>query len=438
MIWKISMDAVIVDASKRSEFMTEIMDIAVARRAALSAGAGFPPPYQPGLTGAIAFFSRVGYVQIDTISVVARAHEHALWSRAGSFAKNPFAVMEGNGGRERRILEYWAHAAAYLPIEDYRFCLPRMERIRRNGHEWFRADPSVSAEVLARVRAEGPLSAKDFEDPRGKAGSWWDWKPAKRALEYLFHAGELLVATRKGFQKVFDLAERVLPPLPDLSVPTAAETAVRFVDRAADTYRVFAADEVAYGRKDLTDGIGAELAARVEAGTLREFRLSGIDGRTYYGAEDALQAASTGVADKPRAFVLSPFDPFLIDRKRILRLFGFDYSLECYIPEAKRRFGYFAMPLLLTGAPGLGDGFVGLIDAKADRKEKILIVKRLALGAAAGCPELRGRGTAATAKAVGLAVADYARFNGAEQVVLERVETPSAAAEAAFRKAATL
>ena len=417
---------------------TETVDEALARRAALSAAAGFPPPYALGLGGAAEFIGRVGYVQIDTISVVARAHEHALWSRAGSFAADPFPALEGRGAEPRRIFEYWAHAAAYLPVDDYRFCLPRMERIRMNGHDWFQVDEKVAAEVLERVRAEGPLSSKDFADPRGKAGSWWDWKPAKRALEYLFQSGRLLVASRKGFAKVFDLPERVLPDALSARPPSAAEAAARFVDRAADAYGIFAADEVAYGRKELTDGVGAELEACVADGRLSALSLRGSDGKTYFARPGTIEAAARSQRERrnPQAFVLSPFDPFVIDRKRMRRLFGFDYALECYVPEAKRRFGYFTLPILAAPDGAGGEGFVGLMDAKADRKAKTLLVRRIALGEAAGCPELRGRGTAETARAVGRALADYARFNGAERIFFERIEAPTASAEAALQEAA--
>ncbi len=414
----------------------ETLDIETARRAALSAAAGFPPPYDSGIDGAADFIRRVGYVQIDTISVVARAHLHAIWSRAGDCGPDSFRTLEGQGSGPRRIFEYWAHAASYLPVEDFRFCLPRMERIRRNGHDWFRVEERVAEEVLRRVRDEGPLSSADFADPRGRAGSWWDWKPAKRALEYLFQSGRLLVSSRKGFAKVFDLAERVLPGAADARAPTEAEAAVRFVDRAAEALGLFAEDEAAYGRRELTGGVGTEIQARIEDGRLRAFRIDGGDGKIHYARPEAIAAAADHAngSRRPRAYVLSPFDPFLIDRKRMRRLFAFDYALECYLPEAKRRFGYFALPILAAPDGAGGCGFAALMDAKADRKEKTLLVRRLAMGAAAGCPDVRGRGTADTAKAIGRAVASFARFNGAERVAIERLEAPTAAAAAALRK----
>jgi uncharacterized protein YcaQ len=430
----------------------EYIDQFSARRLALAGAAGFPPPYAAGAAGAAEFLERVGYVQIDTISVVARAHEHALWTRAGAWSPAPFAALEGQaaGGEpagaagERRAFEYWAHAASYLPLSDYRFCLPRMERIRRDGHEWFRADPASVAEALAMARAEGPIRSSDFTDPRGGASGWWDWKPAKRALEYLFHSGQLLVATRRGFAKVFDLPERVLPAGTDLRTPTAAEAAARFLDRAADALGVFAEAEAAYNRRDLVEGLGAELAARVEDGRLLACRVEGTPGRTYYAAPGALAAAARAGADggpdgaEPRAWVLSPFDPFVIDRARLKRLFGFDYTIECYLPAAKRKFGYFALPVVAVGGAAGAGGVVGLVDAKADRRSGRFVVRRLALAEAAGAEAWPRRGAADLAAAVGRALADYARYLGAGRIEFERLEAPTRPAGAALLRAARL
>ena len=132
---------------------------------------------------------RLGYVQIDTISVVERAHHHVLWTRLPTYEASQ---LDHAQGEERQILEYWSHAAAYLPMEDYRFCLPRMAASRRRHAAWFRAHKPLTQHVLQRIRAEGPRRAADFEaEPGHRAGPWWDWKPAKLALEYLFHTGDL-------------------------------------------------------------------------------------------------------------------------------------------------------------------------------------------------------------------------------------------------------
>ncbi|HET7838692.1 MAG TPA: crosslink repair DNA glycosylase YcaQ family protein, partial [Rectinemataceae bacterium] len=319
--------------------MKEKIDLAAARRCAVAAsGLGGLDEGGADCLGAI---RRLGSIQIDTISVVERAHHHILWPRAQAYAP---AHLEELETEPRRIIEYWSHAAAFLPIEDYRFGIPRMERVKANGHDWFQADPGAIKFVLERIAAEGPLRVQDFERGGKKRAGWWDWKPAKVALEYLFHAGELVSLRRQGFQKVYELASRGLPPGLDLRRPGMEELAAHHVDRAVDSLGVFAADEVAYLRKEGREGIAAELAARLEAGRLVELVIDGAASesgrsnqrRKYYAAPSSLESPRLPATAFPgrgrnRAFILSPFDPLIIDRRRTARLFGLDYQLECYV-----------------------------------------------------------------------------------------------------------
>jgi uncharacterized protein len=391
------------------------IDASAARSIALRARAGFSPEALGGISGGregvLEVLRGIGYIQIDTIHVVERAHHHALWSRVPDYDTGDLGALEAE---PRRIFEYWAHAAAYLPMEDYRFCLPRMERVRREGHDWFRADAQVVDYVRGRIAAEGPLSAKDFEDPRESSAGWWDWKPAKIALERLFQAGEILVVTRKNFQKIFDLAERVMPPGLDLRTPDEAEMASRYVDAAAAAYGIFAVDEAGYQRDYGKSLIEGEIAARVESGSLAEIEIEGCPVRYFARPDSVAETAGKGPVAGGEARILSPFDPFVIDRKRIARLFGFEYHIECYLPEAKRSFGYFALPILS------GDRFVGLVDAKADRAAKSLIVRRLALDDCEPEPVAR-------------ALLDYARFNGAVTVAF--AASPEGKAAKAVKRA---
>lgn len=419
--------------------MHKTIDLATARRLALEAS-GLVTTLGRSLDGALAAIERLGAVQIDTISVVERAHHHILWSRAPGYRQRHIERLQSE---PRRIFEYWSHAAAYLPLDEYRFCLPRMERVRAEGHDWFRADPRAIAYVRDRVAAEGPLRAQDFAEPmKGKRG-WWDWKPAKVALEYLFHSGELVCLRREGFQKVYDLAERCFPAALDRRFPSAAEQAARHVDRAVTSLGVFSQRDIAYLRKDGTDGIPAEIAGRVEAGDLVEFEIEELASLTggpaplrFLAAPAALQAAACAPARRSaRARILSPFDPAIIDRKRAQRLFGLDYQLECYLPEAKRRFGYFALPILYLDSAG-GSGFVGLVDAKADRDAALLSVRRLALfprndGGWVGC---RHPPATVLARAIGAELARFAAFNGAERTQLGVVEAEDERFEPALRQ----
>ncbi len=363
-----------------------------ARRLALAAGAGFDRPPGRGPTAVGALIDRIGFVQIDTISVVERAHHHILASRLAGY--------QAEWLDRAPVFEYWAHAAAYLPWRDFRHTLPRKQRIKANGHDWFRAEKAEADLVLERIRAEGPLMARDFEAPKRTAG-WWDWKPAKRALEYLFMAGDLMVLPRQGFQKVFDLTERVLPPKTDTRIPTAEEHAGWYVDRALDAWGLAARDEIAYQRKEHLGAVDSVLLQKEEDGSLVRVAVEDAPKVPYWVRTADLERVDSLPKPGRNLRILSPFDPFLIHRKRIARLFGFDFTIECYVPAEKRVFGYFALPLFQ------GEEFVGLLDAKADRTRGVLEVKRVRYD---GPPKRRAGFESALTKALG----PFAAFNGVQ------------------------
>ena len=360
-----------------------------ARRLALAAGAGFHRATRRGPEAVAEIVDRIGYVQIDTISVVERAHHHILATRIPRYQTEWL--------ERAPVFEYWAHAAAYLPWRDFRYTLPRKERIKANGHDWFRADKAEAERVLERIRSEGPLMARHFETSRRPAG-WWDWKPAKRALEYLFMAGDLMVV-RQGFQKVFDLTERVLPPGTDSRTPTPHEQAAWYVDRALDAWGLAARDEMAYLRKEYVAHIDAVLRQREEDGSLIRVTVEGVAKTAYWVRPADLERIDAGKAQDRTLRIVSPFDPFLIHRKRMRRLFGFDFAIECYLPAAKRTFGYFALPLFQ------GTSFVGLLDAKADRSAGRLIVQNLRYDGPA-------KRRAPFDRSLNKALDAFARFNG--------------------------
>jgi len=362
---------------------------AQARRLALSAGTGFYRPRGRGPAAVAELVDRIGYVQIDTISVVERAHHHILAARLPRYSNEWL--------EQASVFEYWAHAAAYLPWRDFRYTLPRKERIRANGHDWFRAEKAEADRVLERIRSEGPLMSRHFEAGK-KAAGWWEWKPAKRALEYLFMAGELMVV-RQGFQKVFDLTERVLPQGTDTRIPTPREQAEWYVDRTLDAWSLAAKDEFAYQRKEHTKGIDAVLRDREDEGSLIRVSIEGVPKNSYWVRSNDLERVDALKPPDRTLRILSPFDPFLIHRKRMSRLFGFDFAIECYLPAAKRIFGYFALPLFQ------GDAFLGLLDAKADRNAGTLVVRNLRYD---GQPKNRARFD----QSLNAALIDFAEFNG--------------------------
>ncbi len=318
-----------------------------------------------GKRAALRAIEHLGYVQIDTISVVERAHHHVLWSRVSNYRPEILDQLV----RERKIFEYWFHAASWLPMRDYRFALPRMSTI--NGERsWFEnCDKKLIRHILERVREEGPLRARDFEDTRSGKKEWWDWKPAKRALEQLFMQGELMVTERQGFQKVYDLAERVLPEGIDTNEPSSREYASFLIDTSLRAHGFATRKSFTYLRRGqvLRDAVSAELAERVDSRKLASMTLN--DGATAFIDPELLEDR----APRSRALVrlLSPFDNAIIQRERGTAIFNFDYQIECYVPEEKRNFGYFSLPILYR------DQLVGRVDCKAHRQSKRFELKSL-------------------------------------------------------------
>ncbi|MBN2007351.1 MAG: YcaQ family DNA glycosylase [Anaerolineae bacterium] len=356
----------------------------------------------------------LGYVQIDTIHIVERAHHHTLWARLPEYTP---ALLDELLSKDRRVFEWWTHAMSYIPMRDYRFYAPRMGRHALWGRqtEWLEAHPDVVAHVKDRIRAEGPLGAADFKKPEGFNGGWWEWKPAKQALEILSSMGELMVTKRRNFQRIFDLSERVLPPGLNMTPPDDAELQ-RFIIRFALNGRgILRESEVAWSRRKADP---AALRALVDAGEVVALEVEGLkqgssslNGEPCYALSAALDAA---LATPPTQslHILSPFDNLIIDRRWLKAFFdGFDYTLECYLPAAKRKYGYFVLPILWTDANG-HPRFIARMDVKADRKAKTLIVRRLFFE-----PEVNGHANAIPALADSLR--DYAAFNHCNHVILE-------------------
>ena len=351
---------------KKTRSSPAAISLGEARRLVLTAqGLLGGPIFGEGKAGALAAVEHLGYVQIDTISIVERAHHHALWSRVPGYSPGQLHELQA---RDRSVFEYWSHAAAYLPTRDYRFALRRMEAFARGGRHWFRRDNKVRRCVLDRIRAEGPLRARDFEAPAGhRGGSWFEWKPAKTALEQLFWCGELMIRERRRFEKVFDLRERVLPASADTRLPSEEEFLRHLVRTVLTAQGLAAAREISYQRRLPNSGLIKVLKEMREAGEVLELKVEGVPGETYYALKGSMEAA----AGCEEVHILSPFDNLVIQRNRLSRLFGYDYQIECYVPKPKRKFGYFCLPLLR------GATFLGRLDAKADRAAGVLRIESL-------------------------------------------------------------
>lgn len=344
-------------------------DLARLRRLALAAqGLLKAQPYGKGLAGARKAINHIGYVQIDTISVVERAHNHVLYSRVPGFKPEMLNQLLSDKG----IFEYWSHAAAFLPIDDFRFSLPYKYAIRSGQKHWYKnSDRKLMNELLARIREEGPLRSRDIETNKPKNAGWWDWKPAKKALEQLYMEGELMVSQREGFQKVYDLTERVLPSNISTEEPTLLEFAEHLLDQQLRCHGLVSLKGITYLRKNtgLRDAVKSLVDEWLAQGELEQVRVS--SGEVFLIKTGALDQTMPRLNN--RLSILSPFDNSVIQRDRLKSLFQYDYQIECYVPEAKRQFGYFCLPLLYRGE------FIGRMDCKAHRKESRLEIKALFL-----------------------------------------------------------
>ena len=346
------------------------MSAAAARRLLLAGQGLLSDPARPATPAAVAaLVAQLGFVQVDSINVVARAHHLTLWSRLDDYRP---ALLTGLLERSRRLFEHWTHDAAVIPTGWYQHWHHRFERdaARVRANAWWRErlgrspDGTLEA-ILRRIEAEGPLGTADFEGAR-QPGGWWAWSREKAALEYLWRTGRLAVARRVNFQKVYDLAERVLPraaTLPRSSPEAHRDWALSTaVDRlGAGTPTELAAFLRAVGPAEARAWSAAQLAE----GALVEVVVGTADGSAPRRAlaRPGWEARALGLPPAPtRMRLLSPFDPLVRDRDRATRLFGFDYRFEAFTPKGKRRHGYYVLPVLQ------GERLVARVDLKHDRE----------------------------------------------------------------------
>jgi uncharacterized protein len=344
-------------------------ELARLRRLALAAqGLLQAQPYGRGLAGARQAINHIGYVQIDTISVVERAHHHVLYARVPDFKP----AMTHQMLLDRDIFEYWTHAAAFLPMHDFRFSLPYKQAIKNGQTHWYKTrDQKLMDELLARIRSDGPIRSRDVETNTPKRAGWWDWKPAKKALEQMYMEGDLMVSDREGFQKTYDLTERVLPSHVNSQMPSIEEFAAYIVEQQLRCHGLVSLKGLTYLRRnaELRQAVKVLVDERLAQHTLEQVQVS--SGEVFILETGALERALPSL--KNRLLILSPFDNSVIQRDRLKALFQFDYQLECYLPEAKRQYGYFCLPLLYR------DAFIGRMDCKAHRKIGQLEIKLLHL-----------------------------------------------------------
>lgn len=350
----------------------------------------------------------LGFVQLDSIQWVERAHHHILFARNQTYKiKDLSHLVE----KDRLLFEHWTHDASIIPTAFFPYWKHRFRRrearIRENWAKW-QGDSYEAAieETYARIGDQGPVMAREVKAEDHKSGGWWNWHPSKTALEYLWQTGKLSITRREGFQKVYDLSERVIPALHHTD-EVDHDAFVDWACRSALTRLGFATPTEIAAFFDLVTIEEAKAWVLANRAELDEVTLATIDGKarsSFVFAESLPTLAD--VAEPPsRVRVLSPFDPLIRDRNRSERLFGFFYRIEIYVPEPKRQYGYYVFPLLE------GDRLIGRVDMKAERKAGTLAVRKLWL-------EPGVKASAGRLERIEAEFARIARFVGMQEVSL--------------------
>jgi uncharacterized protein YcaQ len=325
-------------------------------------------PFGDGPTATAAAVAHLGYVQIDTINVIERCHHHILWSRIPEYRR---ADLRHAQSVDKSVFEYWTHALSYVPTGDLRFFIPAMKAHRREGHKWFGAvTPAELRKVMRLIRRDGALTIRDIDDDVlvDKVHPWASRKPSKRALQLAFYEGRLTIAERSGMLKIYELMSRHFgwdkPPKP----ASAKEMTAYLLERALRAQGIVSLDSICHLDAPAKPQVRRLIEARVRARSLVPIALEGA-GKQEHWAEPAMLET----ADKPSfelVHILSPFDPLIIQRKRTHLFFDYEHRFEAYLPKEKRRFGYFALPVLV------GEDIVAALDLKTDRQAQRLLMQK--------------------------------------------------------------
>jgi hypothetical protein len=363
----------------------------------------------------------IGAVQIDTLHVVARSHYLVLWSRHGAYDQKIFDGLAYHP-QERKLFEGWQHAACYVPLHEYRYQMPHQRMLRDGPGDWYtrwlheKHNVEVVGLVRERIRSEGALRVSDFDRGDHRGGAWWDWRPAKVALEYLYAFGELMIADRVNFQRVYDLTERILPAWVDVAEPTRLERDRFWIERGAKALGAsLRRNPLDYTWMKL--GLGRPvLADLIKEGVLLEIEARLADGKTHTlivhpDNLPLLERAADGAIQPKRTTFLSPFDNLFWAQGRDEAFWGFRQRLEAYTPAPKRIYGYFSLAILHK------DQLVGRFDPKLERAHGILRLKSLHLEPAVAPDEELVAGVAA-------AMRDFMTFHKANDLVIEASNPP--------------
>ncbi|RBQ06655.1 winged helix-turn-helix domain-containing protein [Pedobacter miscanthi] len=329
-----------------------------------AAGLSKKAQFGAGIEAVYKAIDHLGYVQLDTNYVVERAHHHALFARVPDYEPTWLAGLCENGD----IFEYFTSDAGYLPTHEFRFSLPVMEAFQTQYNAPIKREADLMEQILDQVERDGAVMVGDFENDRQEASTgWWDWRPAKVALERLYLEGKLMIKRNSTFQKVYHLPLDVIPADTDQSMPAPEEYAQYVIRRTLGALGISSVKEMAWrSRRVKGNLVKKELEKMLQNGDVHFVNVEGIKGPLYM-----LSGTDINVSTTEEVFILSPFDILNVFRFRLKEFFDFDYQIECFVPAPKRKYGYFSLPILS------GEKFIARMDAKADRKQKLLIIHNL-------------------------------------------------------------
>ena len=324
-------------------------------------------PFGAGPAATAGAIAHLGYVQIDTINVIERCHHHILFTRIPSYQRTDLQQAQAV---EKSVFEYWTHALAYVPSADVRYFLPAMQAYRRSERRpWFgQVTTADTRKVMRLLRTEGPQTIRDIDDDDlvEKTHAWASRKPSKKALQLAFFCGDVTIAARDGMLKRYDLTARHFSWDAKPKPATATEILNYKLDRALRAQGLVSLDSICHLEAKHKAAVRARIEARVRRGDLLPVAIAGVEKAEHWATPAALETASVA---SDRVHILSPFDPLIIQRKRLKLIFGYDHLFEAYVPKEKRKIGYFALPVLI------GDRISAVLDLKADRQTKRLLIQ---------------------------------------------------------------
>jgi hypothetical protein len=325
-----------------------------------------PAPFGTGAPAVAEAIAHLGYVQIDTINVIERSHHHILFTRIPDYRR---ADLRQAQSLDRSVFEYWTHALSYVASADFRFFIPDMKLHKREGHRWFaNVKPSDTRKVMRLLR-EGALTIRDIEDDvlTEKEHLWASRKPSKRALQLAFYTGAVTVSERNGMLKTYELMGRHFgwdkPP----KSATTGEITAYLLDRALRSQGVVSLESVCHLDAPRKQAVRALIQRRVRHGELVGVAVEGAGKQEHWALPEAL---AEGREPSGLVHILSPFDPLIIQRKRTHLIFDYEHRFEAYVPKPKRKFGYFALPVLV------GEDIVAALDLKTDRQNRKLLMQK--------------------------------------------------------------